>query len=309
MRVSISISYSFPRAPALSPRSLDRPLERQAFDGAARARARSAGDAPAALIAAVRRAARPSLLIGYSTGAVAPPWRRPALQGVDCRGAFLVAPPDDDTLKTLDGGVWPQAPRARLPWPCVLVASRTDRGRRTGNRLRWRATGARISSMPAKPAGLTRIPAIALGPTACLGSAAFPEEAGLGVEPVRDLATLLAHAAPELQSRRVAVVRARRVSPPLPSGALIGSFREAEGLTLYVDLDAAEAAGLPIAFRAAWITMTVNSALDAVGFTAAFATALARAGISCNVIAGARHDHLFVPCEKAAAAMDALRRI
>jgi uncharacterized protein len=132
----------------------------------------------------------------------------------------------------------------------------------------------------------------------------------MSAEPVRDLATLLAHAAPELQSRRVAVVALEGASTPnLPSGALIGSFHEAEGLTLYVELEAAEAAGLPIAFRAAWITMTVHSALDTVGFTAAFATALARAGISCNVIAGARHDHLFVPCEKAAAAMDALRRL
>ena len=126
--------------------------------------------------------------------------------------------------------------------------------------------------------------------------------------PVRDLAGLLAAAAPHLQERRVAVVALDGFSPPsLPADALIGSFREAEGLTLYVDLAAAEAAGLPIAFRAAWITMSVHSALDAVGFTAAFAAALAQAGISCNVIAGARHDHLLVPLDSAEAAMRVLR--
>ncbi|MDE3174822.1 MAG: alpha/beta hydrolase [Pseudomonadota bacterium] len=81
---------------------------------------------PAALIAAVQRATRPTLLIGYSTGAIAAALAAPSLAGADCRGAFLVAPPDDDTLTTLDGGLWPQAPRERLPWPSVLVASRTD---------------------------------------------------------------------------------------------------------------------------------------------------------------------------------------
>jgi uncharacterized protein len=81
---------------------------------------------PAALIAAVKRASRPTLLIGYSTGAIAAAIVADALKGSDCRGAFLVAPPDDDTLTTLDGGIWPKAPRARLPWPSVLAASRTD---------------------------------------------------------------------------------------------------------------------------------------------------------------------------------------
>ena len=80
----------------------------------------------AALIAAVNEASRPTLLIGYSTGAIVAALAAQSLQGSNCRGAFLVGPPDDETLKTLDGGVWPQAPRERLPWPSVLVASRTD---------------------------------------------------------------------------------------------------------------------------------------------------------------------------------------
>ena len=66
------------------------------------------------------------LLIGHSTGAVAAALAAPALEGADVRGAFLVAPPDDDTLTTLDGGAWPSAPRARLPFPSIVVASRTD---------------------------------------------------------------------------------------------------------------------------------------------------------------------------------------
>jgi uncharacterized protein len=49
------------------------------------------------------------------------------------------------------------------------------------------------------------------------------------------------------------------------------------------------------------------SDLQAVGLTAAFATALGRAGISCNVVAGAQHDHLFVPVEQAGRAMAELQ--
>jgi predicted alpha/beta hydrolase family esterase len=80
----------------------------------------------AGIVAAARLATRPALLIGYSTGAVAVALAAPELEGLDVRGAFLVAPPDDDALATLDGGIWPAPPRARLPWPSMLVASRTD---------------------------------------------------------------------------------------------------------------------------------------------------------------------------------------
>jgi predicted alpha/beta hydrolase family esterase len=81
---------------------------------------------PAAIVAAAAQARRPVLLIGYSTGALGIALAAPQLAEADVRGAFLVAPPADDTLETLDGGVWPKRPRARLPWPAMLVASRTD---------------------------------------------------------------------------------------------------------------------------------------------------------------------------------------
>ena len=89
----------------------------------------------------------------------------------------------------------------------------------------------------------------------------------------------------------------------------IATVREAEGLTVVVPEATAQRHGLTPLFRAAWITLRVPSDLAAVGLTAAFAQALAGAGISCNVLAGAHHDHLFVPVDRAADALAALRAL
>ncbi|WP_238474251.1 ACT domain-containing protein [Pseudomonas cavernicola] len=90
---------------------------------------------------------------------------------------------------------------------------------------------------------------------------------------------------------------------------VLGSFREREGLTVILQRQQAERLGLPFDYIAAWITLTVHSALSAVGLTAAFATALAMAGISCNVIAGYYHDHLFVAQADGERAIDVLRQL
>jgi hypothetical protein len=77
---------------------------------------------------------------------------------------------------------------------------------------------------------------------------------------------------------------------------------EAEGLTVVAPL-ALLGEGQPWAR----ISLTVHSDLAAVGLTAAFATALGSEGISCNVIAGVHHDHLFVPWDRRQDAMSALK--
>lgn len=84
---------------------------------------------------------------------------------------------------------------------------------------------------------------------------------------------------------------------------------EDEGVTYVVSAEHARAAGAPVEFEAAWLTLTVHSALEAVGLTAAFATALAAAGIPCNVLAGYHHDHLLVPVARGDEAIDVLRRL
>jgi len=93
------------------------------------------------------------------------------------------------------------------------------------------------------------------------------------------------------------------------SVSAIAMFREAEGTTVITSEAEALDANLPVLFRAAWITLKVHSDLQAVGLTAAFSRALSEAGISCNVVAAAYHDHIFVPIERAAEAIEKLNAL
>ncbi|MDF3126820.1 ACT domain-containing protein [Rheinheimera sp. 1928-s] len=92
---------------------------------------------------------------------------------------------------------------------------------------------------------------------------------------------------------------------PLP----LATFKEKEGLTLVLTEQQATEYQLDVLFRARWISLTVFSDLEAVGLTAAFSTALAASGLSCNVFAGAFHDHILVPVHQAEAAMQALQQL
>jgi len=84
-------------------------------------------------------------------------------------------------------------------------------------------------------------------------------------------------------------------------------FHEHEGLTVLLRRGQADELGLRYSIVCAWITLMVYSALESVGLTAAVSGALAEAGIACNVVAAFHHDHLFVPVEKAGAAIKILQ--
>ena len=101
------------------------------------------------------------------------------------------------------------------------------------------------------------------------------------------------------------------VSPDVDLSPLrsVATFREAEGVSVIVAEEVARDAGLKVLFTAAWITLNVYSNLHAVGLTAAVSTALAGAGISCNVVAATFHDHVFVPIEAAEQALQVLLRL
>ena len=75
-------------------------------------------------------------------------------------------------------------------------------------------------------------------------------------------------------------------------------IREDEGVTVVLTRTDADRAGMAYDYVAARITLRVGSALTDIGLTALFSRILADAGISCNVIAGLAHDHLFVGWEQ-----------
>lgn len=84
---------------------------------------------------------------------------------------------------------------------------------------------------------------------------------------------------------------------------------EPEGVTVVVAQEEADALGLRYEYVAAWITLHIHSALEAVGLTAAVAVRLAEEGISCNVVVGFHHDHLFVGADDADRAVRALEEL
>jgi hypothetical protein len=90
---------------------------------------------------------------------------------------------------------------------------------------------------------------------------------------------------------------------------VIGTFTEEEGITLVMSRTNAVKLNLSYSFVCSWITLTVNSSLEAIGLTAAFSTALSKEGISCNVIAGYHHDHIFVHKSDADRAMKVLSSV
>lgn len=87
---------------------------------------------------------------------------------------------------------------------------------------------------------------------------------------------------------------------------ILFEFKEAEGITIILSKEKADALNFDYEFVASWITLTVHSALDAVGLTAAVSTALTKHNISCNVVAAYYHDHIFVSTKDTEKAMDVL---
>ena len=94
--------------------------------------------------------------------------------------------------------------------------------------------------------------------------------------------------------------------PTPPEVEAYARIVEDEGITLVVDQSTADEHGWEYEGVFAWITLQVHTSLSSVGVTAAVATALARVGISCNVLAGYYHDHLLVPAESVDEAIDVL---
>lgn len=123
------------------------------------------------------------------------------------------------------------------------------------------------------------------------------------------LATLLAGMRPCLQPG-VFVFCSIPNGKAVPQGVEpVMLFREAEGITLILREENADAAGLSKTFPCRMITLEIHSSLEAVGFLAAITTRLAAAGMGVNPVSAFYHDHLFVPAGRAEEAMAILREM
>lgn len=118
----------------------------------------------------------------------------------------------------------------------------------------------------------------------------------------------LSHLSPKLHEGTY-VFTSVPIDTDINSLTVVASMHEAEGLTVVLPEQQAIQQGFPIQFRCSWITLGMESALESVGLTAAFARALADKSIPCNVVAGTYHDHLFVPLDRADDALQCLREL
>ncbi|MCR9201786.1 MAG: ACT domain-containing protein [Planctomycetaceae bacterium] len=128
--------------------------------------------------------------------------------------------------------------------------------------------------------------------------------------PIKDLNQLLASLQPVLSEQEcvfitLAYAQYGDAAPLQP----IASVAEPEGLTLVVPRRLADQQGHAYQSVFRCLTLNVNSDLQAVGLTAAVATALAQHSISANVVAGFHHDHIFVPSAAAAHALTVLQEL
>lgn len=133
----------------------------------------------------------------------------------------------------------------------------------------------------------------------------FPQQSLMAGE--KDLAILLKTMKPKLNAGEYVFCATKNIQQlDLTQAILV--FKEQEGITVIVEKQIADALQLSYSFIASWITLTVHSSLEAVGLTAAFSKALTEENISCNVVAGYFHDHIFVDKKDAIKALAVLNR-
>ncbi len=130
--------------------------------------------------------------------------------------------------------------------------------------------------------------------------------------PSLSLSHLLSSLIPTLHPSTFVFLTYPLPTAPPPSLPTQLTFHEREGLTVITTLESALAHNVPAedyTFACRMITCEVHSSLEAVGFMAVLAKALAERGIPANVVGGWWHDHLFVPVGREEEAVACLERV
>lgn len=119
------------------------------------------------------------------------------------------------------------------------------------------------------------------------------------------LSKLLANLSPQLNEGKYVFVTTELINY-VPLTEIISLIQEDEGFSLILKKEVADRLNLQYSYVASWITLSLPTSLDAVGLTAAFSNELAKNKISCNVVAGFYHDHIFVDHKDTKAALSVL---
>lgn len=123
----------------------------------------------------------------------------------------------------------------------------------------------------------------------------------------KELRTLLKTMKPKLNDGDYVFCTVRAASR-IDLSEVVMVFNEHEAITVVLKKEIADKLNLSYTYVASWITLTVHSSLEAVGFTAAFSKALSDENISTNVVAAFFHDHLFVDKKDEQKAMEILNK-
>lgn len=134
------------------------------------------------------------------------------------------------------------------------------------------------------------------------------EPVSAGGEGEADLETLLNGLAPVLDPEVYVYVQLPRADEFIGLFPLM-LFNETEGVTGIVPLSKAEAGNVDYQFECRWITLSVHSALHAVGLISTVSEAMEDAGIPCNVVSAFHHDHIFVPVGREEDALAAISQL
>ncbi|MBP1164517.1 hypothetical protein JOE44_001401 [Chryseobacterium sp. PvR013] len=122
----------------------------------------------------------------------------------------------------------------------------------------------------------------------------------------KDLSVLIQNMEPVLNTGEFVFCTVETLNGIPDMEKILFFFREHEAITIVLKRTIADEWKMPYSYISSWITLTIHSSLEAIGLTAAFANALKKENISCNVVAAYFHDHIFIAKEDAEKAMEAL---